>query len=119
MRISDWSSDVCSSDLPGADGILFHPAAMTLTSPIGKLCHLYVRPHEGLGKRCSRRSGGHFPSSRQFAQATRRTQSKNADSNPSGSYQSEIDRASCRARGCQYTYMTVVADSLRKNKKNK
>src|SRR3546814_6572243 len=30
MRISDWSSDVCSSDLEGVEGKMFHPMAATV-----------------------------------------------------------------------------------------
>src|SRR3546814_9046475 len=33
MRISDWSSDVCSSDLFASDGYLITGAPLTLTGP--------------------------------------------------------------------------------------
>src|SRR3546814_20867345 len=35
MRISDWSSDVCSSDLPkGTDGKVLHPIAASALKPV-------------------------------------------------------------------------------------
>src|SRR3546814_4012652 len=34
MRISDWSSDVCSSDLPKAIGERIHPVAMAHPDPM-------------------------------------------------------------------------------------
>src|SRR3546814_6955393 len=33
MRISDWSSDVCSSDLPGVGGVLVHQAGLAQRGP--------------------------------------------------------------------------------------
>src|SRR3546814_6262116 len=44
MRISDWSSDVCSSDLAGADTITVHPEA-------GPHTHLSIQEIKRLGKR--------------------------------------------------------------------
>src|SRR3546814_11363468 len=59
MRISDWSSDVCSSDLPGPPGrrisfvadpcdihrsaLLCHPARTG-----GAICRPYVHGHQGV-----------------------------------------------------------------------
>src|SRR3546814_18996443 len=46
MRISDWSSDVCSSDLvyPYSDGTIYH----VLTAP-GKVTDIALQPGENLG----------------------------------------------------------------------
>src|SRR3546814_4129242 len=41
MRISDWSSDVCSSDLVRAEPKpLHHPRPITLDDPVGALAQL-------------------------------------------------------------------------------
>src|SRR3546814_19107307 len=88
MRISDWSSDVCSSDLIGRDiaalddglvdvrqntlhGFIIHAAAGHVGRELVLLVHLVER-------------GG------------------------------QIGRASCRERVCQYVKITVVAVSLKK-----
>src|SRR3546814_3076185 len=85
MRISDWSSDVCSSDLPAA--------AATGPAPIAKtvIGHGLRRPPvrtpacsapDGL-RRCTGLDGGK-PAGRR------------------GSGSDQIGRASCRASVCQY-----------------
>src|SRR3546814_842634 len=40
MRISDWSSDVCSSDLPAKDA---NPAAVPVLDPMGSLEGILAR----------------------------------------------------------------------------
>src|SRR3546814_11423040 len=101
MRISDWSSDVCSSDLfqGGAavyagllrqwlrlagegDAIMCHPASQALAE-------------DGLG-------------------VQRLAEFQVLRSNA----MSEIGRASCRERVCQYVSISVVAVSLTKQKYN-
>src|SRR3546814_19499203 len=44
MRISDWSSDVCSSDLGGVDPVLWPPRAV---ADAGALRHLPAAGREG------------------------------------------------------------------------
>src|SRR3546814_11454889 len=89
MRISDWSSDVCSSDLPTAatlapgHGAEFMPALAEL------LPGLVVE------------FGGEGAA---------------ADARRIGLGDAEIGRASCRERVCQYVWNSVVAVSLKKNK---
>src|SRR3546814_6890754 len=74
MRISDWSSDVCSSDLPGL-----------------------LRGQPEIARRQHDRDGEGFePLSRRFSDRQRRLQ------RPLPSAGREIGRASCRERGCQY-----------------
>src|SRR3546814_19018763 len=102
MRISDWSSDVCSSDLPTLADIVQEAAQ---TSPCQESSHAQSdlgsrqRPPEGLsptprgGPACGR-------------QAPRRRGRK-------------IGRASCRERGSQYVKSSVVAVSLKKKTNNK
>src|SRR3546814_18907895 len=90
MRISDWSSDVCSSDLammPAHEG---HRLARTLSWPhllalgVGAIVGTGILTLIGVG---ADRAGP-----------------------------AEIGRASCRERGCQYVQISVVAGTLTKNK---
>src|SRR3546814_5454285 len=101
MRISDWSSDVCSSDLAAAgataaflvNAIFFLPmiVALLLWRRVQEPSRL---PPEKLMRAII--SGGryvlHSPSIRPI----------------------KIGRASCRERVCQYVYISVVAVSLKK-----
>src|SRR3546814_9275264 len=96
MRISDWSSDVCSSDLLGYGGHIYlfvwgyrrtpifaaarSSAGRTPCASAAKDCHnIAVTPRaEGVTAQCAAET-----------------------SMPSGRLK-QIGRASCRARGCQY-----------------
>src|SRR3546814_15864700 len=98
MRISDWSSDVCSSDLI---------ERMRVGQPVEVHSDLYggdVTYHghiAGLGAG----SGSAF--------ALLPAQ------NASGNWIKKIGRASCRERVCQYVLISVVAVSLTKKKKQR
>src|SRR3546814_8601293 len=74
VRISDWSSDVCSSDLNGCGGI---------NAGLGQASRLQEIPHR------ERRTGGDQaqPCERPEQDARQRI---------------ELGRASCRERVCQY-----------------
>src|SRR3546814_20511721 len=104
MRISDWSSDVCSSDLrtrlesalaQGRDA-----ATMQLRSQI----------ESGEIKQIVEGGDGHY-------YAIRGDGSRIATSVPVPA--KKIGEASCRERGCQYGYISVVAGSLKKKIKQK
>src|SRR3546814_21120376 len=101
MRISDWSSDVCSSDLPEADGIGRSPGR---------------RPGNH-GEPAGQAPAGHVAAVRRRAgavgagSAVRRVPAQ-PGADPIGS-------ASCRERGCQYGYISVDAVSLKKKRKKK
>src|SRR3546814_12188345 len=106
MRISDWSSDVCSSDLEA--GVAEHVLDVEL--PAVDLRRLLVHRHVDAEhrQRIARLAGdgaGRLPV---LADAgldhPRRT-----------GIVVEIGRASCRARVCQYVYILVVAVSFKKN----
>src|SRR3546814_18393905 len=92
MRISDWSSDVCSSDLLeilvermrrefGVEATVGKPQ-VAFRETIRKIC-------ESSEGKFIKQSGGR------------------------GQYGHEIGRASCRARVCQYVSIQVVAVSLK------
>src|SRR3546814_7191370 len=56
MRISDWSSDVCSSDLPHADGASRETAGRPLVA--GRYSVGQVRPRQGESGDAADRKGG-------------------------------------------------------------
>src|SRR3546814_9954482 len=72
MRISDWSSDVCSSDLHGADRREFVKIPPRRERPIPLAAHYQHR---------------HIPVARRIEHRAERL---------------ELGRASCRERVCQY-----------------
>src|SRR3546814_11715893 len=98
MRISDWSSDVCSSDLqPGIDHHPNHGVAV-------------VDEGEGRHRAGNDAEMGHQPvgaAERHPAGADRLAQRLQVD-------RPEIGRASGRERVCQYAYISVAAGSLKK-----
>src|SRR3546814_20406944 len=95
MRISDWSSDVCSSDLP--------PAAWQACRrpPRSRPCR------ERGAKRHNHRSARSLPppSSTWFPGGRPRP--------------AELGRASCRESVCQYVEISVVARPLKKKESEK
>src|SRR3546814_16149953 len=114
MRISDWSSDVCSSDLlvvprgGGGAGLGQHGGAVAGDQEA-------VRQGEegrvgvvGSGapamQEVGRRQAG-------FQPLRHRRRGARAGGRPA------IGRASCRDRVCRYVYISVVADELKKKKK--
>src|SRR3546814_15616903 len=105
MRISDWSSDVCSSDLPAFPGGGFW----------GALAHRQ-KAVSGSSRRCSGNAAAGI-----FIDAA----SGHVDDGlcHDGAFCAEhglarpvpeIGRASCRERVCQYVSISVVAVSLKK-----
>src|SRR3546814_17043188 len=96
MRISDWSSDVCSSDLRESSDkldvfvvarLLFHIALPGGTGQLG------VDRGRGVGGLLRRDAA-------------------------CACVRAQIGRASCRERVCQYGSISVVAVSLKKKKQN-
>src|SRR3546814_12433582 len=107
MRISDWSSDVCSSDLPPGRG--------------GDPCYkahnwfLFLYRFEELG-------GIFFSRTANFANhndafGLRIAQEHLQAIDKIGATDREIGRASCRESVCQYVSISVDAGSLKKQKK--
>src|SRR3546814_20833802 len=99
MRISDWSSDVCSSDLPDA----------AREAIIRFLCRLSLPPVRRGGRRplADRMTDETPPEPFDEAEYRRRQRSR---------ANLKIGRASCRERVCQYVEISVVAVSLKKKK---
>src|SRR3546814_13747426 len=97
MRISDWSSDVCSSDLP----------ALRLRHRGGAAAALRAAaPGAGVdGAAADARAGGAAVGvALRFAEGGRAGQRR------------QIGRASCRERVCPYVLISVVAGSLKKQR---
>src|SRR3546814_11748591 len=101
MRISDWSSDVCSSDLPADGGprllrelrrrpfwalflVFFLTAIAVFSVSLQSVAYLVEQGFSPL--------------------------------QAAGAFGFKIGRASCRARVCQYVSISVVAVSIRKKR---
>src|SRR3546814_19337298 len=126
MRISDWSSDVCSSDLGGVGQFFerpFHPPFGHALA--GMLAG--IKPH-------LRVAASHFNAVDRLtfeagAQAAVRDPVTLGDRSDQVVVpfhrigreigDPQIGRASCRERVCQYVYISVVAGSLKTKKNNK
>src|SRR3546814_18206995 len=93
MRISDWSSDVCSSDLFADEEYIVEPLFALLLARAFAGLKLRVAERIGLRHRFGHRLAG---------VADRRH------------HHLEIGRASCRERVCQYVSISGVAVSLQK-----
>src|SRR3546814_18307475 len=100
MRISDWSSDVCSSDLP-RNGVLHHGAAGRRDTQGLRSSQIHIR------KRLAAR----------HVLAAEDALAKTIGQAHLGQLQfHQIGSASCRERVCQYVKISVVAVSLKKQK---
>src|SRR3546814_13427848 len=131
MRISDWSSDVCSSDLELLQLVDALPVHIWSWTPTGKLAYVNKRSLEDLGL-----SGANFEDITRVAQELAhpedapevlRTSARCLKTGDTftmqyrrrwkdGSYrwiearaQPPIGRASSRESGCQYVYIAGVA----------
>src|SRR3546814_19934466 len=138
MRISDWSSDVCSSDLFNTETLQYHVAdrielgSLTLnlgwkgysvtnkatpiiasSFPSGTIkVEDWFQPHVGFNYELGDNAevfGGFTQATRAFASAT--------TTGPFSTNQAGFDAigsASCRERVCQYVEISVVAGLLKK-----
>src|SRR3546814_19546674 len=120
MRISDWSSDVCSSDLFGRRIDLFHDERK-------RIAHAGIEQRLALGDERVEfgQEIGHFAS---FATASASWPIVSSSGSMfkgrtmSHSYSitaTKIGRASCRESVCQYVEISVVACLFKKKKKYK
>src|SRR3546814_14932929 len=96
MRISDWSSDVCSSDLDDRAETAHFAVEQTDGVAVAVVAAKAVRAdHPGERVALMRRS--HFAAPAHFGQA------------PAIARLGGSGRASCRGRVCQYVSISVVA----------
>src|SRR3546814_14856343 len=103
MRISDWSSDVCSSDLVAARHKSLARAAEELAVTPAAIHHQVKLLEENLGVSLFIRSGNNLDLT-QAATAILPTLA------------GAIGRASCRERGCKYVTISVVAVSIKEKR---
>src|SRR3546814_18803140 len=107
MRISDWSSDVCSSDLIGFVMQSVDRAAVVVVA------HTALETRVRAGARIVHRLAQRFD--RERFRRQRETRHAGGAQPPLTGGTTETGRASCRERVCQYVEISVVAVSL-KNK---
>src|SRR3546814_14102833 len=105
MRISDWSSDVCSSDLSVGEA----------AEGLARLRHLARRERrDRIGEAGQRRGDAADPLR---VAGVAHAQGKSCSrSDRICAVGIEIGRASCRERVCQYVEISVVAGALTKTK---
>src|SRR3546814_2328035 len=101
MRISDWSSDVCSSDLLGA---------------ADHLAHRIGQPRHGLDADSKRLEPGGIEQQaieQGIAQPALAARIEIARIRGKDRFGVQIGRASCREQVCPYVWISVVALSLK------
>src|SRR3546814_11271725 len=124
MRISDWSSDVCSSDLIEPDW-----SQRELLAREREALGFYLSGHpiEAYGEITDQVCSGRL---HELIRQHATPQPVAANGKPiwqprvkvmfaAWVADVQIGRASCRERVCQYVYISVVAVSLNKNTENK
>src|SRR3546814_18474252 len=105
MRISDWSSDVCSSDLTDARVDVLAPAEPVELRGVAQV----VETRQAV---VERRLGRHDPAAGPpVAAVHRRVETETPDL--------KLGRAACRERVFQYVKFSVVAATLKKKTNNK
>src|SRR3546814_14543287 len=110
MRISDWSSDVCSSDLGGAH---LDPRI----GPLARLSHARADAAPGRGADQPRRRQWRFPGTGADLLRPSRGVSR-VERAALRIGHAEIGRASCRERMCKYG-VDIGGRPILKKKKNK
>src|SRR3546814_19239646 len=100
MRISDWSSDVCSSDPPATSWPASSPPQITLAPTTAPLPQAGEVAPKARVRALSPQLETHPP--------------RQATPQRSPPTTSTIGRASCRERVCQYVLISLVAESLTK-----
>src|SRR3546814_19786390 len=118
MRISDWSSDVCSSDLDSErqriprEGLAHHREGQAYQSVGAHLQQYASEDGRGGPRRVDMRR--RQPSvHRKQGRLDAKTEHEAEEHQPCAQIQ-EIGRASCRERVCQYGMISVVAVSIKK-----
>src|SRR3546814_19516180 len=126
MRISDWSSDVGSSDLGDKDA----DHDVELEQPDQKPAPLCRADLGDIDRRQHRRSADREPAEETerderaqipaCARSDRRDDIAQRDHNPHGAAADpEIGKAPCRERECQYVSILVGAEAIKKKKQKK
>src|SRR3546814_17970672 len=111
MRISDWSSDVCSSDLRPLRWVFSFPDRRKrhtdpLTSNLASMTRHFLNTQDWTRAELDA----------VLAQAARFKHGPAGDAPKGRPMDGKIGRASCRERVCQYVSISVAAGSLKKTK---
>src|SRR3546814_11790470 len=106
MRISDWSSDVCSSDLLGEE-----LGALVGADHVGQADRRVLVGRRAVARLAEdgNRRGVDHP-----LDALAQCRCHQAAGSLDVGADQEIGRASCRERVCQYVWLSVVAGELKK-----
>src|SRR3546814_12187216 len=111
MRISDWSSDVCSSDL---NAVLTLTARKHLENALVNA--LRIAPYQATGILARH---DNFHELDYLASPLPGTKALICEAHgPKTATAHQIGRASCRERVCQYVSFSVIADSLKKRSRS-
>src|SRR3546814_19921855 len=111
MRISDWSSDVCSSDLVvDVDDVAAAQGEDRVDALVLEGLRDEMAARDLFGRRFGLCGLVEFRDSLRHDFASNRGQSGTSV---------QIGRASCRERGCQYVWNTLVAVSFKKKNQQK
>src|SRR3546814_12586125 len=113
MRISDWSSDVCSSDLPCIDR---HQGVVDDGRSVAFDLKDYAHVDHGYAATIHKSQG--VTVDRAHVLATPGMDRHSASVALSRHRDGEIGRASCRERVCQYVENSGVGVSVKKQKYN-
>src|SRR3546814_17585201 len=109
MRISDWSSDVCSSDLDDVAGLAVAVGGIAAHQPYRFLAEKEGRAHVDREEAVPQLRRG-FIDAAAVGDAGGVHQAVEA----AEALLAEIGRASCRDRVCQYVSLSVVAGFIKK-----
>src|SRR3546814_19773755 len=107
MRISDWSSDVCSSDLTDGQGRMVSYGRVAAVAVVGNedgAHHISAELYQALN------DVGFTLAANAVSYWVGEAMQKTNYNDPTG-------RASCRERGCQSVSISVVAGSLKKQQR--
>src|SRR3546814_18411406 len=131
LRISDWSSDVCSSDLPGEQIVVPNLLCAIGEPRLAGLLDKAVQVRR-IGLKIDDRVCGLLQAARATAAVGQSLEHAPRNVAAVGCYAEcresaarfgshaghQIGRASCRARVCQYVEVSVVAVALKKKNNN-
>src|SRR3546814_14195476 len=112
MRISDWSSDVCSSDLPNDRAAAERALEYMDLAPGTRMKDIAVDA-VFMGS-CTNSRIEDLRAFASIIKGHKRADGVRVMVVPG----SEIGRAPCRERGCQYVYISVVSVSLKQKKQS-
>src|SRR3546814_19678499 len=118
MRISDWSSDVCSSDLLSPVDLALDSAALVLARATA---HAGQRDHEVLAGGIQHGVGGDDPGHQDDRRCRPQGEAHAGHGDgaaPHGAVPVQIGSAPERERGCQYVEVSVGAVPVKQKKKH-